>query len=186
MASRTPAEVLAAARQATSLRKRQQVLDAVRTMLDKGEHITFTAVARAAEVSTWLVYADGVRPHIDSAIQRQRRNPAVAQADGRRASTASLHTDLALVRQEIKALREERDRLRKAARQHLGDQLHHIGNRDLTERINELTQANRKLEREAAQLPALRGRVTELERDLDAARTSLRQMIRDGSQHKPS
>ncbi|GKQ35819.1 hypothetical protein ALMP_23620 [Streptomyces sp. A012304] len=49
----------------------------------------------------------------------------------------------------------------------------------LTERITELTEGNRKLEHELARLRPLTDHVQELERDLAAARTSLRQMIRE-------
>ncbi|MGW0998009.1 hypothetical protein ACWD5V_32975 [Streptomyces sp. NPDC002523] len=44
------------------------------------------------------------------------------------------------------------------------------------------TRANRKLERELAQLRPLADHVQELQQDLAAARTSLRQMIRGGNQ----
>lgn len=71
-------------------------------------------------------------------------------------------------------------------RNYLAFQLDQISNRKLTERITELTEANRELERELTQLRPLAGVVQELERDLAAARTSLRQMIRNGGQHKPT
>lgn len=101
-------------------------------------------------------------------------------------SPVGLRTDLAMAREEIKELRVERDQLRAAMRQHLGHQLDQISNRKLTERITELTEANRKLERELAQLRPHADRIQELQQDLAAARTSLRQMIRDGNQHKPT
>ncbi|MBO3676892.1 hypothetical protein J5X86_17915 [Streptomyces sp. NEAU-YJ-81] len=148
-------------------------------MLNDGEPISFTAVARAARVSTWLVYAEGVREHVQAAIQRQEQAPATAAAEGRKASTVSLHTDLAMAREEIKELRAERDQLRTAMRQQLGHQLDQISNRKLTERISELTEANRKLEHELTGLRPLADHVQELERDLAATRTSLRQMIRE-------
>jgi hypothetical protein len=179
MAARTPAEVLAESRRNTSLLKRQRVLDTIRLMLDDGEPISFAAVARAAKVSTWLVYADGVREHVQAAIQRQEQNPVTAAPQGRRAGSSSLHADLAMAREEIKELRAERDQLRGAMRQQLGHQLDQISNRKLTERIIELTEANRKLEHELVRLRPLTDHVHELERDLAATRTSLRQMIRE-------
>ncbi|MFF3733404.1 DUF6262 family protein [Streptomyces sp. NPDC002476] len=179
MAARTPAEVLAESRRNTSLLKRQRVLDTIRLMLDDGEPISFAAVARAANVSTWLVYAEGVREHVQTAIQRQEKTPVTAAPQGRRAGPTSLHADLAMAREEIKELRAERDQLRDAMRQQLGHQLDQISNRKLTERITELTEANRKLEHELVQLRPLIDHVQELERDLAATRTSLRQMIRE-------
>ncbi|MEH0450082.1 MULTISPECIES: hypothetical protein [unclassified Streptomyces] len=181
MAARTPAEVLAESRRNTSLLKRQRVLDTIRLMLDGGEPISFAAVARAANESNWLVYAEGVREHVQTAIQRQEQTAVTTAVQGRRAGPASLHADLAMAmaREEIKELRAERDQFRGAMRQQLGHQLDQISSRKLTERITELTEANRKLEHELAQLRPLIDHVQELERDLAATRTSLRQMIRE-------
>jgi DNA-binding HxlR family transcriptional regulator len=83
-----------------------------------------------------------------------------------------------MAREEITILRQERDRLREAVRQQLGQQLDQVSSRQLTERIAELTNANRRLERDVAQLQPLKDRVHELEKDLAAARTSLLKMIR--------
>ncbi|MDX2760417.1 DUF6262 family protein [Streptomyces europaeiscabiei] len=182
--ARTPTEVLAASRRADSLRKRQRALDVVQSMLADGEHITFTTVARTAKVSTWLVYAEGVREYIEAAIRQQEHEPVVARSSGRQSSPASLKSDLMMAREEITALRQERDRLRDAVRQQLGHQLDQVSSRQLTERITELTDANRRLEQETAQLQPLKDQVAELEKDLAAARTSLRQMIRAENQNR--
>ncbi|MEU9473819.1 hypothetical protein AB0D78_46325 [Streptomyces avermitilis] len=102
---------------------------------------------------------------------------------GRNVSTVSEQTDLLLARQEIKRLRAENDRLRQQARVHLGQQVEQLGNHDLVDRINELTEENLRLstaERQAtAKNTELQQRVTELEEDLAAARTSLRRMMRE-------
>ena len=100
-APRTPAQVLAQSRRETSLRKRQAVLDTLQRMAADDEPVSFAAVARLAGVSTWLVYAEGVREHIEAAITRQTHQPVAARSDGRQVSTASLKTELALARQEI-------------------------------------------------------------------------------------
>ncbi|MER7689729.1 hypothetical protein [Streptomyces sp. NPDC097610] len=55
-------------------------------------------------------------------------------------------------------------------KQHLGHQLDQISNRQLTERISELTEANRRLEHELAQLRPLQDQVQRLQKGLDAAR----------------
>lgn len=67
-----------------------------------------------------------------------RRTPMKTQAKaerrtkqaGRDASAASLATDLALVREENKALREERDRLKKAVQRSLGARLDQAGTKE--------------------------------------------------------
>jgi hypothetical protein len=98
MTARTPAEVLREARRRDSQQKRQRVRDAVSEMLRAGEPVSFAAVARAARVSTWLVYAEGVREHIEHAIARQESQPAAAERSGNEASKAGLRTDLELAR----------------------------------------------------------------------------------------
>lgn len=181
--SRTPAEVLKAARQRDSADKRGRVLKAVQDMLRDNRRITFAAVAREADVSSWLVYAPGLRERIDQARARQAAQGHQDQQSGRKVSTASEQTDLLLARQEIKRLRTENGQLRQQARVHLGQQVEQLGNHDLVARINELTEENLRLstaERQATtENTGLRQRVTELEDELTAARTSLRRMIRN-------
>ncbi|MFJ2637400.1 DUF6262 family protein [Streptomyces sp. NPDC087422] len=181
--SRTPAEVLKAARQRDSADKRGRVLKAVQDMLRDKRPVTFAAVAREAGVSSWLVYAPGLRERIDQARVRQGAQGHQDQQSGRKVSTTSEQTDLLLVRQEIKRLRTENGQLRQQARTHLGQQVEQLGNHDLVDRVNELAEENLRLstaERQAttqnAELPQ---RVAELEDDLAAARTSLRRMIRN-------
>lgn len=176
-------EVLKAARQRDSMAKRGRVLKAVQDMLKDDERITFATVARRAGVSSWLVYAPGVREHIDQARARQATQTARAEQAGTRANTASEQTDLLLAREEIKQLRAQVTQLREGLQLQLGRQLDHLGSRDSAARINELTEENLRLASEERQTAArnkdLEQRVTELEDDLNAARTSLRRMIRE-------
>ena len=65
MTDRTAA--LKAARAKDSNDKRRRVLAALTAMETAGQPITAAAVATAAGVSTWLVYADGIREHLDAA-----------------------------------------------------------------------------------------------------------------------
>ncbi|MFF7183454.1 DUF6262 family protein [Streptomyces sp. NPDC008121] len=184
-ASKTPAEVLKAARQRDSADKRGRVLKAVQDMLRDDRRITFAAVAREAGVFSWLVYAPGIRERIEQARSRQAAQGHHDEQSGRKISAASEQTDLLLAREEIKRLRAENAGLRQQARVHLGQQVEPIGNHDLIDRVNELTEENLRLstaERQATtQNAELRQRVTELEDDLAAARTSLRRIIRDQS-----
>jgi Family of unknown function (DUF6262) len=173
-------QVLREARRRDSLTKRQRVLAALQEMEQRREPVTFAAVARHARVSTWLVYAEGVREHIQAAIKRQAAQPVTDHRAGLAPSAASLRTDLELARQEISDLRADRDKLRDAIRRQLGQQLDAITAKDLTTRIGELTRHNQQLAGQAAaDSQALRARIAELEADLAAARTSLRRMIRD-------
>lgn len=188
-ASRTPAQVLAASRRETSLRKRQAVFETLAAIAAKGEPITFTTLARRSGVSTWLVYAEGVREHVQAAIDRQDRPSAGASAEARTAGSAGLRAELAMSRAEVAELRGERDRLREALRANLGQQLDQVGNRTLIERITELTEQARRLERSEAQSRAhateLAEHVRELENELAAARTSLRTVLRQTNRPVP-
>ena len=183
MTTRSPADVLREARQRESTAKRTRVISVLDEMVRTEESVSFAAVAKAAGVSTWLVYAPGVREHIEAARAQQAGQPRRDRAAGLSPSTASLRTDLELARAEIRALRAERDQLKAAVRQGLGQQLDQVASRELVERVNELTEQNRRLggELQAARVEnrTLTDRLTEAEEDRDAARTSLRSILRD-------
>jgi hypothetical protein len=69
-------KALKAARAKDSELKRRRALAALEALEASGASITFTAVAKAAGVSTWLVYAEGIREHIDAARHRQAHHGA--------------------------------------------------------------------------------------------------------------
>ncbi|MFJ6564503.1 hypothetical protein ACIQMV_32550 [Streptomyces sp. NPDC091412] len=97
-----------------------------------------------------------------------------------------MQTDLALAREEIKALRGERDPLKAALRRQLGQQVDQIPTTDLITRVNELASQNARLSEAltAAQTSKqqLEAELAEAQGDLAAARSSLRQMIRAETQ----
>lgn len=180
---RLPADVLREARRKESNRKRTAVFRAVDAMRRDGTEITFAAVARTAKVSQWLVYADGVREYITAAREAQATEPARAERIGRKASEASIRTDLELVRQDNKVLRAEVARLKSLLRERLGQQLEAESSQSLRLRIDELTAANTRCRGENLQLTeelnAVRAQLLTTEDDLAAARTSLRRMIKN-------
>ncbi|MGH3812094.1 MAG: DUF6262 family protein [Pseudonocardiaceae bacterium] len=175
--------VLREARRRDSLTKRQRVLHTITELEGRSEPISFAAVARQARVSTWLVYAEGIREHIHAARARQANQPAADRRAGHSPSTASLRTDLELARDEITTLRAERDQLRAAMRHQLGRDLDALTSAGLATRVDELSRHNQQLTDHNQQLTTenqvVRARVDELETDLAAARTSLRRMIRE-------
>jgi hypothetical protein len=168
------------ARRRDSTTKRDQVRSAVERMVGEGTPITFAGVARRAGVSTWLVYAPGVRDVIENARTRQQASTSAepVQPTGH----PDLGTDLALARAEITRLRAERDQHQQQLRLALGSRLDNLAKADLLTRLDKLTAANTELlAREQQQQldgDALQTRVAELEDDLAAARISLRRMIR--------
>jgi chromosome segregation ATPase len=172
-----PADVLKAARQRASRDKRAQVTRAIAAMLSENELITFTEVARRAHVSTWLVYAPGVREQIDAAITQQRQHSNSGAADHGPAPV-SVRTDLELARQEVKKLRHDRDALRAQMQGLLSQQLTNLTTAPLVERINKLTS---ELTETRSANQALTARIEELEDELAGARAALRQMIKEAS-----
>lgn len=180
--ARTPSDVLREARDNRSSRKRNAVFQAVDKMRRDGSDITFASVARAAQVSQWLVYAEGVREYITAAMQAQSAPSAHDERIGRKPSVPSLRTDLELARQDIKALRHENARLKTVLRERLGEQLEAESAQSLRLRIDHLSEVNNRLSNEnsclSGDVGALREQLTTAEDDLAAARASLRRMIK--------
>lgn len=179
------AAALKAARQRDSQDKRRRVLEALDAFQRAGTKITFARVAKEAGVSTWLAYSPGLREPIEAARQHQEEHGIEASSDSvpvqSRVSSASLRTDLALAQQQVKELREERNRLRERLRLQLGAELDRNDGRELVARVDELTRANSdilgQLQQVQADNRALRATVENLEDDLTAARQSLRKMM---------
>ena len=91
---------LRAARAKDSHDKRRRALAAIHALEAAGTPITAAAVAHAAGVSTWLLYTNGVREHLDAARHRQAQTISspprtVAPADQAPLTPAGLRTDLA-------------------------------------------------------------------------------------------
>ncbi len=178
---------LRAARAKDSADKRQRALAAIEALEATGSPITFTAVAAAADVSRWLVYAEGVREQVEAARRRQAdHTPPRASSrhpDTPRTTSASLRTDVAIARQEIRRLRAEHDKLAQRLRLQLGAEIEGPDRAQLLARVAELEAVNRQLVAErdarAAEADAATRRVGELEDDLCAARESLRRVIKD-------
>ena len=96
---------------------------------------------------------------------------------------ASLRTDLALARAEIRRLRAEHDKLRQRLRLQLGAEIDGPDRAELVARVADLESLTRRLltERDARTTEAdlAQRRIRELEDDLTAARESLRRVIKD-------
>ena len=189
MTAPSRARAMLAARAKASHDKRQRALAAVQALEAAGTPVTATAVATTAGVSTWLVYADGVREHLEAAARRQaEREPApgpASPARGEPVTQASLRTDLAVARAEIRRLRTERDKLRARLRLQLGAEIEGPERAELIARVAGLEAASRQLAAErdarAAEASHAQRRIHELEDDLTAARESLRRTIRQAN-----
>ena len=190
MTATTRTQAMLTARAKDSHDKRQRVLAAVQALETAGTPVTPATVAAAARVSTWLVYADGVREHLQAARQRQTERghapePAAPPARGKPVTQASLRTDLAVAQNEIRRLRAERDKLRGRLRLQLGAEIDGPDRADLIARVAALEAASRQFAAErdarAAEASHAQRRVLELEDELTAARESLRRAIRQAN-----
>lgn len=183
------AAALRAARAKDSQDKRRRALTAVHALEAAGTPVTAAAVATTAGVSTWLVYADGVREHVWAARRRQTEHdniPTTPPSGGHTPATpAGLRTDLAIARDQIRQLRSERDQLRHRLRLQLGAEIDAPDRAELVTRVAGLETTARQLlaERDARATEAehAQRRVHELEDDLTAARDSLRRVIKDNN-----
>ena len=190
MTAATRTRAMLTARANASHDKRQRAIAAVQALEAAGTPVTATAVATAAAVSTWLIYADGVREHMQAARRRQAdREPgprtAAPPGRGEPASQASLRTDLAVTRDEIRRLRAEQDKLRARLRLQLGTEIEAPDRAELIARVASLEAASRQLAAErdarAAEASHAHRRIRELEDDLTAARESFRRAIRQAN-----
>jgi hypothetical protein len=186
----TRTSALRAARAKDSKDKRRRVLAAVQALENAGAPVTAAAVATSAGVSTWLVYADGIREHLDAARERQANHrdtptPPTLQSTQPSVTPASLRTDLAVARAEIRRLRADHDKLRNRLRLHLGAEIEGPQRAELIARVATLEACNRQLVAErdarAAEAHTAKRSLRELEDELTAARESLRRVIRDNN-----
>jgi seryl-tRNA synthetase len=187
----TRTQAMLTARAKASHDKRQRALEAIRALEAAGTPVTATTVATAAGVSTWLVYANGVREQVEAARRRQAEqgnapHPAAPPGRGEPVTQASLRTDLTIARDEIRRLRAERDKLRARLRLQLGAEIEGPDRAELIARVATLEASCRQLAAErdarAAETNHAQRRISELDDELTAARESLRRVIRQANQ----
>ncbi|MFE6834988.1 hypothetical protein ACFVFI_09130 [Streptomyces sp. NPDC057705] len=132
-------------------------------------------------MSTWSVYNT---PAIKSAIrnamsdQVQHGREATAMPRPERATPASLHTDLALAREEIQELRRERDLWKHRLQLALGAEVDNVAQADLAQRIQDLEHQNQALVRDLAETRARVARLDEEHEQADETIASLRLALR--------
>ncbi|WP_405470433.1 hypothetical protein [Streptomyces anulatus] len=180
-AKRRPADVLREARRKDSQVKRARVFARVDEMKAAGQAITCTSVARAAEVSVWLVYQPEIKQYIERARSQQELARDHSAEAGTVVSQGSLAVDLQLARSELKAVLKERDELRDALRRKLGQQLEKSATEDVVVRVNTLEETLRRREKEFGVLQAERNRLQEelsrLQDDLIASQEARRRLL---------
>jgi hypothetical protein len=118
------AAIITAARQRHERTRAKAVL-ALRELARTGVPVTFTTVAQAAGVSrSWLYGELDLRAEITRLRQADPAPGTTPVPVTQRASDASLRRRLELAQQQIRALRTERDQLRRQLAHALGDQRH--------------------------------------------------------------
>ncbi|MGP3987048.1 DUF6262 family protein [Streptomyces sp. 3N207] len=151
MVPRRPCDPPASARQADSASKSARAQDASRDLLTAGPRVSFARVAREADVSTWFVYNNPtVKAVIRDAMSDQAQHGMEAAAVPRpeRATPASVHTDLALAREEIQELKRECGTLKRRVQLALGAEIDNVAQADLVNRIQDLEHQNQALARD--------------------------------------
>lgn len=180
------------AKRADSQRKHDRATATVKRLLASGSRVSFARVAREANVSTWLVYnSTELKTAIQDAIDQQNAEgltPAPARPAAA-ASNASLMTDLALARAEIKSVKQERDALRKRVERVLGDEVREVDRGQLVERITELEHLLRTAHADLADtkktIATLTDQNQELAEQLDAVRILNQRLIRQSNSIEP-
>lgn len=181
---------LRAARAKDSQDKRRRVLAAIQALESAAVPITAAAVATAAGVSTWLVYADGIREHLDAARQRQNNRrgeppPATPRAPNHQRPLPACAPISPSPEQRSAGSGADHDKLRNRLRLHLGAEIEGPQRAELIARVATLEACNRQLiaDRDARTVEAQQAQrvVKELEDELTAARESLRRVIRDNN-----
>jgi chromosome segregation ATPase len=185
-------QALHEAKRADSRRKHDRAAATDTRLLSSGSRVSFARVAREANVSTWLVYnSTELKTAIQDAIDQQNADgltPAPARP-ATAASNASLMTDLALARAEIKSVKQERDTLRKRIERVLGDEIREVDRSQLVDRITELEQLLRTAHADLADttktLATLTDQTQELTEQLDAVRILNQRLIRQSNSIEP-
>jgi hypothetical protein len=175
------------ARQQDSRAKRQRAAQTIEVMERDGEPISFPAVARRAQVSVSLLYADAdLVARIATARDRQR------QAGAERAwrlpvrslvTEQSLRTDLANAKDQARRLAEELAVLRDRLSRQLGTDADIARGHALSPLVDQLEQRAAELEADNHQqrqrIAEFEAEVRELGETLDAARAMNRELMNE-------
>lgn len=175
---------LVRSRKRDSETKRRRALETVRQMLESGQRIGFTSVARQAHVSTWLLYSVPELKHaVQQAINAQMRNPMLSSTAKPVLPESISATELALARAEIKELRTANAKLTARLRSTLGAELDLVDREDLIGRIHELEHAVqitcRERDEANATVNRLQDRIAELDEEVAVQEALNKKFIRE-------
>ena len=174
-----------AARRRDGEAKRRRAADALAAMTRSGEPISFPAVARRAEVSVTLLYADAeLAQAIATARGRQRqagRDRAWRLPPRALVTEQSLRVDLANAKEQVRRLTEEVGLLRERLTRDLGAHADLARGRIDGSLLDQLERRAAELEAENTSLrpriAALESELHDLNEDLQAARAMNRELM---------
>lgn len=176
------------ARRSDSAAKTARAQRAIGDLLNAGQRVSFARVAREADVSTSFVYN---KPAIKAAIRDAMRDQAQHGVEAaevprpERATPASLHTDLALAREEIQELKRERDALKRRVQLALGAEIDNVAQADLVNRIQDLEHENQALARDLTEARSRAERLAKQREESEETIASLRLVLRKAMRAVP-
>ncbi|GAA1129558.1 hypothetical protein GCM10009582_28430 [Arthrobacter flavus] len=158
------------------------------TQTRSGRPVTVAGIARAAGVSTWLIYnvpdllvavrrAGGTESHAPDTVKNRTRNSAP--------SPASLRNELALLNARLTKATMERDQLKKALKARIGEQLELETPTELKAHISILERALKRarldLEEAGTNSDLLHDKLEESQDQLRAAQRINKMLMRESS-----
>ena len=177
---------LIASRRRDSADKQRRTPTVIADLSSAGERINISEIARRAGVSPWFIYnTAAIRTAVERATE-EHSHTATRSSAGRTSATAdSLHAELLMAREEVRALRTDRTKLETKVQLLLGNQLEHLPHDTLLARIHELEQIAAELRSDLAserrRADTMTTRTEELQDELTAARASLKRMVQSVS-----
>ncbi|NUW46016.1 hypothetical protein HT134_38765 [Nonomuraea rhodomycinica] len=139
-------------------------------------------------MSTWFVYnTPAISAAIRQAMSEQALHGVQAAAVPRpeRAIPASLHTDLAIARQEIQELKREREALKHRLQLALGAEIDNAVQPELVQKVQGLERHTQALTRDLAEARTQAARLTEQQQESDETIASLRLTLRKAMRTLP-
>ena len=174
--------------------KRRRAAEALAAMTRSGEPISFPAVARRAEVSVTLLYADAELARAIATVRERQRQAGRDRAwrlPARALVTEqSLRVDLANAKEQVRRLTEEVGLLRERLTRDLGANADLARGRIDGSLLDQLERRSAELEAENTSLrpriAALESELHDLGEDLQAARSMNRELMAGLNRASPS
>ncbi|QQM20555.1 hypothetical protein I7X09_21310 [Rhodococcus sp. P-2] len=177
---------LIASRRRDSADKLRRTLTVIADLSSTGERINISEISRRAGVSPWFIYNTvAIRTAVERATEEHSHTETRSSAGRTSATADSLHTELLMAREEVRALREDRGKLVRKVQLLLGGQLEHVPQEKLLSRIHDLERIAADLrsegESERRRADAMSVQLDELQDELTAARVALKRMVQSAS-----